>query len=520
VLTLSRKRRGLSIPLVLPALLVGLWSGGASAHSFVRSTDPKAGSTVEEAPTAVHIRFDEPVELTFGGIEVLGPDGNQVQVGEAEYASEDQTAIQIGLGSELANGRYTVEWKIVAADGHPREGQFRFRLDQPAPESPASPTPSESPEETHASPEAEMGGAPPSSGGDGSEGAGSLPSVLLGITRWVLFASLLLLVGMGVFALAVWRPASNGARPPEVDDAFYGRWRPIVTWAWGGAVVASLASLVFEGAVAADVSLEEALSGEVLGALLGTRFGLVTVARLALLVVVGAVLLGARAGRARRVLVFAEPRRSVGAAAAAAPLPWGSLSAWAILGLGLLATIGLTGHAGTTSPVVLGMTADLAHLAGAAVWLAGLVGLVVVALPSTRGLADGQRVTMLAPVVTRFSNLAVWCVAVMVASGVVRAWMEIRTLAGLTGYAYGITLLVKLGVVIPLVTMGAINNRWAKPRIRRAAQDASLTPSGASGIRTLNKLVTFEVALAAIVLVITSVLVSLPPPVDAMEGGH
>jgi copper transport protein len=519
VLTLSRKRRRLSILLVLPAIIVGLWTPVVSAHSFVRSTDPKAGSTVDEAPGAVLIRFNEPVELAFGGIEVLDPDGSRVEVGETEYASDDQTAIRIGLAPDLTNGRYTVEWQIVAADGHPREGQFRFRLDQPAPESPTSPTPAESPEETHASPEAEMGGAPPSSGGD-SEGAGSFPSVLLGITRWLLFASLLLLVGMGAFALAVWRPASNGARPPEVDDAFYRRWRPIVGWAWGGAVAASLASLVFEGAVAADVPLGEALSGEVLGALLGTRFGLVTVARLALLVVVGAVLLGARAGRARRVLVYAEPRRSVGAAAAGAPMPWGSLSAWAVLGLGLLATVGLTGHAGTTSPVALGMTADLAHLAGAAVWLSGLVGLVLVALPSTRGLADGERVTILAPVVTRFSNIAVWCVALIVASGVFRAWMEIRTLAGLTGYAYGITLLIKLGVIVPLVVLGAVNNRWTKPRIRRAAEDTGLTQTGVSGIRTLNKLVTFEVVLAAVVLIITAVLVSLPPPVDAMEGGH
>jgi copper transport protein len=517
-LTLSRKRRRISILLVLPAIVLGLWTGAVSAHSFVKSTDPKAGSTVEKAPTAVLIRFNEPVELAFGGIEVLDPDGSRIQVGEAEYASEDQTVIRIGLASELANGRYTVEWKIVAADGHPREGQFRFRLDQPAPESP-SPTPSESPEETHASPEAEMGGAPPGSGGDDAEGAGGLPSVLLGITRWVLFASLLLLVGLGVFALAVWRPAA-GARPAEVDDTFYRRWRPIVTWAWVGAVVASLASLAFEGAVAADVPLGEALSGEVLGALLGTRFGVVTVARLGLLVVVGAVLLCARASRARRVLVYAEPRRSVGAAAAVTPMPWGSLSAWAVLGLGLLVTIGLTGHAGTTSPVILGMTADLAHLAGAAVWLAGLVGLVVVALPSTRGLADGERVTMLAPVITRFSNLAVWCVALIVVSGVIRGWMEIRTLAGLTGYAYGLTLLIKLGVVVPLVVLGAVNNRWTKPRIRRAAADASLTASGASGIATLKRLVGIEVLLAAVVLIITAVLVSLPPPVDAMEGGH
>jgi copper transport protein len=509
----------ISILLVLPAIAVGLWAGAVYAHTFVVSTEPKAGSTVDHAPTKVVMRFAEPVEIAFGGIEVLDPDRNRVEVGETEYASEDRTAIRIRLASELANGPYSVEWRIVAADGHPREGRFRFRLDQPAP---PSPTPSATPEATHVSPGAEMGGAPPDQRGDEAEGTGALPSVLLGITRWVLFASLLLLVGLGAFALVVWRPTASSARAAEVDDRFHRRWWPILAWAWGGAVVASVVSLAFEGAVAADVPLGDALSGEILGTVLGTRFGLVTAARLALLLVVGAVLLRARAGRGRRVLVIAEARRSVGAAAAAAPapVPWGSLTGWAILGLWLLATIGLTGHAGTTSPVALGMTADLAHLAGGSLWLSGLIGLVLLALPSTRGLTDGERVSLLAPVVSRFSNIAVWCVVLIVASGVVRAWMEIRTLGGLTGYAYGITLLVKLGVVVPLVVLGAINNRWTKPRIRRAAEDASLTESGASGLRTLKRLVAIEVVLAAVVLAITAVLVSLPPPIDAMEGGH
>jgi copper transport protein len=515
VLTLSRKRTCISILLVLPAIAVGLWAGAVHAHTFVVSTEPKAGSTVDHAPTKVLITFAGPVEIAFGGIEVLDPDRNRVEIGETEYASEDRTAVRIRLAPELANGPYAVEWRVVAADGHPREGRFRFRLDQPAP---PSPTPTGTPEATHVSPGAEMAGAPPDQKGQESEGAGALPSVLLGMTRWILFASLLLLVGLGAFALVVWAPTASSIRPTEVDDRFQRRWWPILAWAWGGAVVASVASLAFEGAVAADVPLGDALSGEILGAVLRTRFGLVTVARLALLLVVGAVLLRARAGRGRRVLVLAEARRSVGAAAA--PVSWGSLSAWAVLGLWLLVTIGLTGHAGTTSPVALGMTADLAHLAGAALWLSGLIGLVLMALPSTRGLADGERVSVLAPVVARFSSLAVWCVALIVASGVVRAWMEIRTLAGLTGYAYGITLLIKLGVVVPLLVLGAINNRWTKPRIRRAAADASLTGSGASALRTLNRLVAIEVLLAVVVLTITAVLVSLPPPVDAMEGGH
>jgi putative copper export protein len=91
--------------------------------------------------------------------------------------------------------------------------------------------------------------------------------------------------------------------------------------------------------------------------------------------------------------------------------------------------------------------------------------------------------------------------------------MEVRTLVALTGESYGIALLTKRAVVVPLIALGAINNRWIRPRIRRAAEDAARTESGAKGIRMLGRLVLLDVILAA-------VLVNLAPPVEAMGGGH
>jgi copper transport protein len=259
--------------------------------------------------------------------------------------------------------------------------------------------------------------------------------------------------------------------------------------------------------------------GRCSGAVLATRFGLVTLGRLALLVVLAAAVLVGRPGRARRTLVHADARRSLGAAATPASLPMGPLVAWTILGVALLATISLAGHTATTSPIALNMAADLPHLSGLACWLGGLVGLVAVTLPATRGAVDRERVTVLAPVVSRFSNLAVASVAVIAVTGTVRAWMEVRTLAGLTGYAYGITLLVKLAVVACLLTLGAVNNRWSKPRIQRAAQAAELTGSGISALGTLRRLVLLEVLLAAVVLAVTATLVDLQPPHVGMEEG-
>ena len=510
----TAKRLHVVTALGFAAIAVGLWTRSVAAHTFVESTKPEAGSTVRDTPRSVLIRFTEPAELTFGGIEVFDPDRNRVDAAETEYASDDRREVRVGLEPELSDGTYIVEWRVLALDGHPRSGRFRFKLDQPV-----DPTPPPTPEATPVSPSAGMGAGPPASEEHAPQGAGALPPVLLGITRWILFASLLLLVGVGAFAHASWRPAAFEARPAEVEGEFQRRLRPVVGWAWVGAVVASVSSVAFQGAVAADVPLGEAVSGEILGGVLTTRFGLVTAVRVGLLALLGAALLGARAAQGRRMLVPAVARRSLGAAAAA-PEARRSMVGWALVGVALLATISLTGHAGTSSPIVLGMGADVAHLAAGATWVGGLIGLLALAFPATRRRSDGERVSLLAPVVTRFSNLAVWSVALLVATGTIRGWMEIRTLAGLTGEAYGITLLVKLAVVVPLLILGAVNNRWTKPRIRRAAQEATETESGTSALQTLNRLVLLEVVLAAVVLAVTAVLAAQSPPAGEMGGTH
>lgn len=175
----------------------------------------------------------------------------------------------------------------------------------------------------------------------------------------------------------------------------------------------------------------------------------------------------------------------------------------------LLLTIGLAGHAGTLPPVALNLGADLVHLLGVAVWIGGLVGLVLLAFPATRGVAETDRVGLMAPVVSRFSDYAMVAVAVIVASGVLRGYLEIRSIDGLTGTSYGLTLLVKLAAFLPLLALGAINNRYTKPRIERAAAAGAPSPQ----LSTLRRLVTLEIAAGILILGITAALVALAPPV-------
>jgi putative copper export protein len=166
----------------------------------------------------------------------------------------------------------------------------------------------------------------------------------------------------------------------------------------------------------------------------------------------------------------------------------------------------LTGHARGSALPVPNLMVALIHVTAAAAWVGGLVALVTVAFPSVRGMMETDRAALLAPVVARFSDLAIWSVIAVVASGTYSAWMEIRGLDAVTASTYGLVFLAKLAAFLPVLALGGINNRWTKPRLVRAVRDQ--TPS----LVLLRRMVALEIALIAVVLALTVFLLQLSPP--------
>ncbi len=143
----------------------------------------------------------------------------------------------------------------------------------------------------------------------------------------------------------------------------------------------------------------------------------------------------------------------------------------ALAGAGVaLGSMVAVGHTRSAGPAWLVLTADLAHVVTAAAWAGGLVGLVLLARASPG--------VPFATVLSRFSALAAWTVAVLTLSGLVLAWRVTGAPAGLLTTDHGRVLLVKTAVVA-LVLVLAGWNRWrllpavrrdpdgARPRIRR-----------------------------------------------------
>jgi len=161
---------------------VGL-AGPASAHNVVVGTTPTSGSTVTEAPESVEITFDEAVlNLAADGsstvISVTDADGTEHATGCP--TTQDRTAsVPVTLGPA---GEYTVDWRIVSADGHPTSGQFAFTYDPPAGAAAAAPAAEATP---CGSPAADADAQAAGSTGTADDGGSSELIVVLGIAGGV-----------------------------------------------------------------------------------------------------------------------------------------------------------------------------------------------------------------------------------------------------------------------------------------------------------------------------------------------
>jgi copper transport protein len=141
----------------------------------------------------------------------------------------------------------------------------------------------------------------------------------------------------------------------------------------------------------------------------------------------------------------------------------------------------------------------VAHIQAAATWTGGLAFVVLALL-----LSRSERWTLAARCVPRFSTMAVVSVAVLLIAGAVNGYLQVRTWSGLWETEYGLLLLAKIALVLPLLALGAYNNRYSVPRLR--AQIASV----AERRRFLRAAGTELVIMVAIVAV-TAVLVNAPP---------
>jgi mono/diheme cytochrome c family protein/uncharacterized membrane protein len=172
-----------------------------------------------------------------------------------------------------------------------------------------------------------------------------------------------------------------------------------------------------------------------------------------------------------------------------------------VLSAGLLLTLSLTSHGAATLEIrAAAVCADFLHLLAAAGWGGGLLHLALSLWQSLWAAPPAVRRAALAALIPRFSLLATGCVSTVLLTGAYTAWAQVLTLPALRT-PYGVTLLVKLVLVLPLLGLGALNLLWVRPRLAR--QDTAGP--------WLRRAVTGEALLLIMILVVVGVLTSLEP---------
>ena len=442
----------------------------ASAHATLVATTPGDGERLESPPAEVTLEFSEGVSVDAGYVRVLGPGGERVDAGAPV---EDGGVITAPLRSGLPDASYTVSYRVVSEDAHPISGAYAFVVGDGQLEAAAA------------------------AGGEAVDGA---VGVALPVARWLTFAGVALVVGIPVFLFVCW-PAGWAVATM----------RRLVSVGLVAVVVGSVLTFLLQGPYAGGVGIGAVLDPSLLSATAGSTFGATVLVRIACTLALAAVLGAAW----RRGAQPATPLAAVGG----------------ILILGLVATVAAVGHPAAGPLPGLAIPVTAVHVAAMAVWLGGLTALLLGVVRT--GVPAGQLDTAL----PRYSRLAFAAVAALVVTGVVQSVREVGSPTALLGTTYGWLLVTKLFLVIVLLAAAAASRLWVQQRLggspprsspRRvtahafAAGGVDLAGEEAAGtgaspetathdLRPIRRSVLVEVAIGAVILAVSAVLVGTPP---------
>jgi copper transport protein len=411
----------------------------APVHATLVSSEPAANSRLAVSPARVRLVYSEPVEGRLARVSLVPTSGAPIVL-RAVADPRDVHAV-IAPVEALGPGSYRVEWRVVSADGHPVDGRFVFAVGDTTLGGQTRPpplTPEPEPE-----PEQDLWGP-------ALFGAPLIPAILRGTALGMLMAT----AGLLLF----W----TGASPNAAQHADT-RVRHLTT-------AVALAAPVLLGvhlvAWLINTSPDHQLAGWATAAL-GTTVGEIELARtgLALLSLWAWWL----ARRPKLALAFA---------------------------VGALLVSGASGHSAAIQPAW-AVPAKAIHLLASAVWLGGLLWLVV--RPA------GDDIPLFATDAGRVSSRALAAVVAVAFTGVVQTRLFLPSWSSVVTSPYGWLALAKTGGLLALVAFGAYHRQQLMPRI--AATECSPTDVG-----VLRVSVAKELWVMALVILLGGLLAYVPPP--------
>ena len=423
---------------LITALAVLFWPDGADAHALLARADPPINAALRESPSRVTLFMTEQLQHTHSSVQVLDSSRQRRDIGDTEFSDEVPTQMGVRV-LKLNPGIYTVVWETLSeVDGHTWTGSYVFSVLNPD------------------------GSAPAGSGIEIDLNRPGPPVAADAVVKAIGLGALVLFVG-GVFISVLLRPSPI----------------PALLSLMATAAAVGIAATGYE-AIAAALRLGDiGFLGDVL---FDTRNGLWLQQRWYALIIAAAAI---SVRFLRPVLV---PQR---------PL----LTVLGLLAIAWLASASAISHgAAIGSGWIWGTLFDALHLAAVALWIGGLVSLII----TLRGRPE-ERIES----VRRFSVVAAISVPVLVAAGLLSALIQIPNVDGIVETDWGLAFLVKLVILLGLFAAAGANAFFLRPRDKSSDGDDQVL------VKRFRFMMRTEVLLGVAVIAASAVLTQLPSPASA-----
>ncbi|PLT32010.1 copper resistance protein CopC [Bacillus sp. V5-8f] len=365
------------------------------AHAYLVSSTPAENEILSQSPSKISLQFSEHIQSGFHSLVLLDHSGEQIKLNDA--IGDDRSILEAKLKDEIVPGTYSIQWKVVSADGHPIHGTISFSVGAGQKETDIVSASSDK----------------------------DYPILDIIVLRWLLYIGFSLFIGVIVCNVFI---IEEGAHQPTSVRVI---WAALIVFS-----IALLLNLPLQTTFYADVSWLEALRPSLLQETLEqTTAGTVWIFQLLLLVI---------------LFLFTCMATLNGSVY--------SVRNWLLpllVSIGLLVSKSIISHAAGTENPILAVMMDFLHLLASSVWVGGLFT-VVFLLPKAR-LDSEHEQQMYWKSIHRFSLWAIIAVAIILLTGMYGSLLYVPTWHSLFHSPYGKILLGKILLFFIMIILGAFH---------------------------------------------------------------
>ncbi|MFP3509891.1 copper resistance protein CopC [Peribacillus sp. SIMBA_075] len=395
--------------LVVSLFSLLLYPAMASGHATVISSNPSPNEVMDTLPEKISIQFSENIQPAFHSLEVFSQDGDKIQIQDSAISEQSEKVLEAKWKGTIDEGIYYIKWRVVSSDGHPIEGTIPFQFGD------STVLPNQEISKVNA-------GFPDSI------------TVFLQSLQYICFAAL---TGILFFQLSLMK----GSRLFEASS----RARLYLWLSYAGLAFSIFCSLPLKVTIDAGVGWADAFNGtfikEVLNA---TSFGTIWIIEILLLLLLFL------------VIYFMLENTLIKS------LPFLSFIIIAIL----MVCKALTGHTAAVPNQVLAVLMDFLHLLSMALWLGGLLALLVILPGLANRQADDKKIFYWS-IIQRFSRWSFLFVIILIISGIYSSLQHVPTIHSLINTTYGQLLLAKIGLMLVMIVLGAFHYFRGKKRVKK-----------------------------------------------------